>query len=97
MDYGVIIAVGSAAAGIIAWFWNYSRASYARERKLGHIERALREHNQNVATLCEENESALKEIDRKLDDIGDRLLRIELAISYRQQQGIIRPNGERLS
>lgn len=68
----LVIAIGTAAASLVAWYTTTVRYRYARERENGHILRNLENQSQAFAQLFKD-----------LDSLADRLSRLEVLLLKR--------------
>ena len=92
IDIGLIIAVVSALAGAIAWYRNYTREAYARERKLGHIENHIKQHSESINVLFRDAEETLNELNqsdrmilRELSELRHQIAELTIAVHYQSQ------------
>jgi len=68
-DTGLLLAAGSSAAALLGWYRSVTRNQYAREREYAHIARSLEQQTQAIGELLKE-----------LDNLGDRISRLEILV-----------------
>ncbi len=69
LDVGLIIASITTLASVLAWYRSQTRNTYAREREISHIFK-----NQEQAAQL------LHQVSADVDDLGDRIARLEVLI-----------------
>jgi len=84
VDVGLVLAIASTLASVYAWVRAKTRAAYAREREYSHILKGIEQQNANIQNLFHELDHDHKAILKELDEVGDRLQRLE----FQHQRGV---------
>lgn len=82
LDYALVIGVVGAVASFLAWYRAYTRSMYARERQISHIHKSIEQQNSNVLHLFSEIETQLESTARKVEQLSERVQRLEMACSF---------------
>jgi ferritin-like metal-binding protein YciE len=82
LDYALVIGAIGAVASFLAWYRAYTRSMYAREREISHIHKSIEQQNSNVLQLFAEIEARLESTTRGIEQLSNRVERLEIAYSF---------------
>lgn len=80
LDVGLLMGVTGFAASIVSWFRTQTRTAYARERELTHILNSSQQLSLSIESCFKEIQSDHDKLLSQLDEVSDRMSRLEILI-----------------